>query len=84
MPAPIVAGGIAALAAKLLGGAKAAGAVAGATKAATAAAGATKAAGAAAGATKAATAAKTVGTVAAKGGSAVKAGNIAANTVKTS
>ena len=84
MPAPIVAGGVAALAAKLLGGAKAAGAVAGATKAATAAAGATKAAGAAAGATKAATAAKTVGTVAAKGGSAVKAGNIGANTVKTS
>ena len=84
MPAPIVAGGIAALAAILLGGAKAAGAVAGATKAATAAAGATKAAGAAAGATKAATAAKTVGTVAAKGGSAVKAGNIGANTVKTS
>ena len=48
-----------ALGAKLLGGAKVAGAAAGATKAATAAAGATKAATAAAGATKAATAAKT-------------------------
>ena len=73
MPVPVVAAGLGGLAAKIgLGGA--------AAKTAAGAAAATKAAAAA----KATAAAAKTASVAAKGGSALKAGSVGANTVKTS